>query len=149
MLLNWPAFVLERRINQPLSAVRAGLQVQSMLVPDAPIPVGPDGALRLHTPLGPTLGSYDLAWRADARLVSERGRLIARVELEVDAWSAGATRLQLRPRALHPERWRGRRLRRYFTLAHQAVDHTASQINQLVVAQEADRLHRLVSARST
>lgn len=131
MFLERPAFVLERRINHPPPLVNAAVSTGEPFAAGAQIPLGPAGLLEIDTPLRRTLGSYDLSWRADARLVTPRRRLVARVEIEVGPWSHDATRLQLRPAARHPERWSARRLHRYFTLAHGAADHTARELGSV------------------
>jgi hypothetical protein len=131
MLLDRPAFVLERRINQPLRIARIAMSTETLLPQDAEFALGSDGRLHVDQPLRMTVGSYTLSWRAQARLLNGRGHRVARVELEVDAWSNDATRLQLRPVARHPERWSAQRLRRYFVLAHRAADHTASRLNEI------------------
>jgi hypothetical protein len=130
MFLDPPTFVLERRINQPLPLVNLAVSTGGPFTRDAIVALGSEGSLRVDEPLRRTLGSYDLAWRADGRLVTRRGRLIARVEVTVDGWSNEATRLQLRPVARHPERWSGRRLKSYFRLAHFAIDDAACQLSE-------------------
>jgi len=69
MLLNWPTFVLQRRINVPLASVE--------------------------------------------------------LEIEINAWDPSSTEVVVRPRARHPYRWGGRRLRRYFEVAHLTADALA------------------------
>ena len=138
MFLERPAFVLERRINHPPPLVNAAVSTGSPLVAGADIPLSSAGSLAIDTPLRRTLGSYDLSYRADARLMTPRKRLVAHIEIEVDPWSRSATRLQLRPAARHPERWSARRLRRYFVLAHQAADHTARELGS---AARTPKLH--------
>ena len=144
MFLDRPAFVLERRINQPLTLINTAVSTGQPMAADSELSLGTIGALRADTPLRRTLGSFDMAWRAEARLVTARGRLVARVELEVDAWSAEATRLQIRPIASHPERWSARRLRRYFELAHQAADLTSRSLDALAVEPQLHPLPELV-----
>ena len=154
VVLNPPAFVLERRVNRPLAAVQAALRTQAALVPDATIALVDDAELRVSEPLYPVLGFYDVSWRAGARLLGAplyptgRRRVVARVEIEVDAWSCEATRLQLRPMATHPERWRAHHLERYFALAHDAADRTARRLSQIAREPEAPRAYELVGART-
>lgn len=138
MLLNWPTFVIERRVNQPPQAVQAGLRKSDALAVDTRIALGPIGALQLETPWRPALCWHSLSWRANGRLVNSRGRLVARVEIEVGEWSHDATRLQLRPRARRLERWTGRRIKRYFALAHDAADQTARRLNDVAVAPDLE-----------
>jgi hypothetical protein len=128
MHLAPPAFVLERRIDTPLALVNRAVSTGGPFEPAAELPLGTDGTLSFDTPLRRTLGSFDLAWRADARLLTRRGRPVARVALMVDEWSSDATRLQVRPAAPHPERWSRGRLRRYFRLAHLAADRAAGEL---------------------
>jgi hypothetical protein len=146
MFLDRPAFVLERRVNQPLPAVNAALSIGLPFARDSEWPLGSEGALRVDNPLRRTLGSYDMSWRADARLVTHRGRLVARIEMEVDAWSVDSTRLQLRPVARHPERWGARRLRRYFDLAHRAADGAARELDEIARSPQLHPLPQLVGA---
>ena len=129
MHLSGPAFVLERRINVPLHRLNAALnrdpRSTAMPWPDRP------RALRLDEPFRAVRDSWYPRWRATAALLDEHGRAATTVELEVGAWSADASRLQLRPTSRHPERWSRRRLRRYFALAHLAADQTASALGEL------------------
>jgi len=144
--LNPPAFVLERRINQPLLRVDAAVSTGEPFRRGAAIPLESEGILSIESPLRRTLGSYDLAWRADARLLTRRGWLLARVEVTVDAWSSDATRLQLRPVARHPERWNGWRLKRYFRLAHLAADVAARELNAHAQKPQPQPAPQLVAA---
>jgi hypothetical protein len=130
MQLAPPAFVLERRIDAPPALVNRAVSTGGPFRTATDVPLGWDGALSFDAPLRRTLGSFDLAWRADARLLTRRGRPVARVALTVDGWSDDATRLQLRPAAAHPERWSRRRLRRYFRLAHLAADRAARELHE-------------------
>ena len=149
MLLNWPTFVIERRVNQPPDAVESGLRTSDALAVETRIGLGPDvGALYLETPWRPGLCWHSLSWRANGRLVNSRGHLVARVEIEVGEWSDDATRLQVRPRACHLEHWTGRRIQRHFALAHDAADHTARLLNAIAVAPEPAAAQELVNARA-
>ena len=123
-----PTFVLERRINESTARVNLALSTRDSVVDPCTVSLAGDGVLSFDTPLRCTLGSYDLAWRTKGRLRTRRGRLVARVELTVDAWSSDATRLQIRPASHHPERWGRWRLNRYFRLAHVAADRIAREI---------------------
>ena len=62
---------------------------------------------------------------AQGTLHTNRGQRVARVEVEVGAWSNDATVLTLRPVARNPQRWSGRRATRYFELAHEGADAIA------------------------
>lgn len=146
MHLAPPSFVLERRINQPLPLVNRAVSTGGPFAEASPVSLGWDGALSFDTPLRRTLGSYDLAWRADARLLTRRGRLVARVVLTVDGWSGDATRLQLRPVAVRPERWSRRRLERYFRIAHLAADHAARELDEQTRTPQLRPVPELVKA---
>jgi hypothetical protein len=140
------SFVLERRINQPLPVVNRAVSTGGPFEAASQISLGSDGTLSFDTPLRRTLGSYDLAWRADARLLTRRGRLVARVALIVDGWSADATRLQLRPASVRPERWSRRRLERYFRLAHLAADRAARELHEQSRAPQLQPVPELLKA---
>ena len=146
MHLAPPTFVLERRINQPLPVVNRAVSTGGPFAATSPISLDSDATLTFDTPLRRTLGSYDLAWRADARLLTRRGRLVARVAVTVDGWSADATRLQLRPAAVRPERWGRRRLEQYFRIAHLAADHAAREIHQQSRAPQLQPVPELLKA---
>jgi hypothetical protein len=148
MLLTWPTFVVERRVNQPPQVVQAALRRTDALTVESRIPLGGDGELCFETPWRPALSWHSLSWRANGRLVNGRGRVVARVEIEVGAWAEDATRLQVRPRARRLERWTGRRIQRYFALAHEAADRTARALNELAVAPETEAVRRYVRARA-
>ena len=146
MHLAPPTFVLERRINEPLPVVNRAVSTGGPFAAASPIVLGSDGTLTFETPLRRTVGSYDLAWRADARLVTRRGRLVARVALTVDGWSADATRLQLRPATVRPERWSRRRLERYFRIAHLAADQAARELHRQSRAPQLQPVPELLKA---
>jgi hypothetical protein len=126
--LQWTTFVLSRRIAASMASVELALA-------DGEGILGLDEPFRLEWML-PRLP----AWRTTAQLATPRGRRVARVELEITAWSSDATELVLRPLARHPERWGKRRLRRYFALAHGGIDHVASVLAQ-APAIAGDRRH--------
>ncbi len=73
-------------------------------------------------------------WRAEARLRGRGLRLAryTRVQLEVSAWSEGASQLVMRPVARSPHTWGSRRLRQYFDLSHQAADQLELGLRRLV-----------------
>jgi hypothetical protein len=148
MLLNWPTFVVERRVNQPPGAVQAGLRRSDALTVDTRIGLEHDGTLCVETPWVPALSWRSLSWRANGKLVNGRGHLVARVEIEVGEWSDNATRLQVRPRARRFERWTGRHIKRYFLLAHDAADQTARALNQIAVVPESESIRRFLRARA-
>jgi hypothetical protein len=148
MLLNWPTFVIERRVNKPPQVVQAGLQKSDALAVDTHIGLGEIGELQVETPWRPALCWHSLSWRANGRLVNGHGHLVARVEIEVGEWSDDATRLQVRPRASRIQRWTGRHIKRYFALAHNAADQTARRLNNIAVASELDEIRAIVNARA-
>jgi hypothetical protein len=122
MPLSWPSFVVSRRVNRPLPAVQSVLFDPSSFRPGDTYGVGTEGALTIDTPFRLIVAYPSPSWRATARLFARGSRAVARVELEVSAWSADASELTVRPVARHPERWSRRRLRRYFALAHDGAD---------------------------
>jgi hypothetical protein len=85
MLLSWPTFVVERRVNQPPQVVQAALRRTDALTVESRIPLGIDGELCLETPWRPALSWHSLSWRANGRLVNRRGRVVARVATETEA----------------------------------------------------------------
>ena len=109
--------------------------------------LGSEGRLHIDDGLCITVGTYAMSWRAQGRLLTRRGRVVTRVELEIDAWSNDATRLQVRPIARHPERWGRARLHRYFVLAHDAADHTARLLTDLAVSPQLHPVPELAGAR--
>ncbi len=122
MLLSWPSFVVSRRINRPLPAVQSVLFDPSSFRTGDTYGMGTDGALTIDSPFRLIAEYPTPSWRATARLFSQGSRAVARVELEVAAWSTNTSELTVRPIARHPERWGRRRLRRYFALAHEGAD---------------------------
>jgi len=146
MYLDPPTFVMERRINQPIPVVNLAVSTGGPFTRAAANSLGSDGTFHVDRPLRRTLGSYDLAWRCDARLLTRRGHLVARVEITVDGWSTDATRLRLRPVARHPERWSPPRLRRYFLLANLAADAAARQLDEHAQQPQLRPVPELVAA---
>lgn len=118
-------FVVQRRVNIPLTSVQRGLADRTRLVEDRMLDLGTgvvaiDEALR---PVAPFSAQQPVpTWSGRAQLLSPRGRRVATVEVDVSMWSSGSTCIALRPVARFPDRWSARRLRRYFALAHAAVD---------------------------
>ena len=100
ILLDRSTFVLQRRINRPPDAVSRIIANSVVFGPDCVVASDADGELRLDDAFRPVPGSPGYL-RAEAQLVGPRRR-IARVELEISPWSAGATELVLRPSANHP-----------------------------------------------
>ena len=122
MLLSWPCFVVSRRINRPLEAVQTAIAEPTSFRRGDSYGVGSEGALTIDRPFHLVASYPGPTWRAEGRLFARGSRAVARVELEVAAWSPEATELTVRPIARHPERWGRRRLRRYFGLAHDSAD---------------------------
>jgi hypothetical protein len=59
---------------------------------------------------------------------TRRGRTVERFDIEINAWDAQSTELLVRPRARRPHRWGGRRMRRYFDVAHATADALTCRI---------------------
>ena len=125
MLWGWSAFVLERRINRPLVAVERVVCDPSICRAGSSWPLGSGGStLRLDRSFGvafPPFGVERTSWVAPAT-VARGGRALIALELEINVWAAEAIELVVRPRARHPQRWGGRKLRRYFDMAHASAD---------------------------
>ena len=126
MMLDWPTFVLQRRINRPLGAVEQVLCDPHLLRSGSELDLGSDGMYaHLDGPFGVTFPPFGLdgaSWWAPVSVHTRRGRTAMRFELEVNAWDACSTELLVRPRARHPYRWSGRRLSEYFRVAHNTAD---------------------------
>ena len=144
--LTRPAFVLERRISQPLITIGMALKNSRELM--RTLARGEPGVLLLDGPLRAVPGSLHPSWRATGQLISTRGRPVARIEVHVELSDGETGRLQLRPLAGHPERWGRRRLRSYFGLAHLAADQTIQAMRETAGVRGKDRTedHRLVGA---
>lgn len=126
-------FVLERWVNQPSQAVADVLRDQSIVTPPSGFALGDDGTLfvdeaprRSSLPIAP---GYEL-WRATARLLSGRRRLVARLDIEIGIRAPGSVLVQLRPLDRRPQRWSTRRTRRYFALAHAGADRLEALLNE-------------------
>jgi hypothetical protein len=133
MMLDWPTFVLQRRINHPLSAVEHVLCDPHLLRAGAELDLGADGTyLELDGPFGvmfPPFGVDGASWWAPASVHTRRGRTLGRFDLEINAWDPDSTELLVRPQARHPYRWGGRRLRDYFVVAHTTADRLSQLLN--------------------
>jgi hypothetical protein len=125
MSLDWPTFVLQRRINQPLSEVKRVLCNPAGVEAGAELSLGSQGRLVVDQRFSRAPFPSESSLVAQGTLHTNRGQRVARVEIEVGAWSNDATVLFLRPVARHPERWGGRRANRYFELAHEGADAVA------------------------
>jgi len=126
MILDWPTFVLQRRINRPLADVEAALCDPHLLRAGAVLDLATDGTyMELDGPFGvmfPPFGLDGASWWAPASVHTRRGRTRFRFHVEVNAWDAASTELLVRPQARRPYRWGGHRLCEYFRVAHCAAD---------------------------
>ncbi|MDQ1510137.1 MAG: hypothetical protein QOG50_1981 [Actinomycetota bacterium] len=125
MSLDWPTFVLQRRINQPLSDVTRTLSEPESVGTGGELELGSHGRLVVDQRFSRAPFPSEASFVAQATLHTSRGQRVARVEVEVGAWSNDATVLTLRPVARNPQRWSGRRATRYFELAHEGADAIA------------------------
>jgi hypothetical protein len=126
-----PMFVLQRRINQPLEAVERVLCDPEATRSTSTLLLGDGLDLALERPFGvtfPPFGVDNASWSAPARVSTRRGRTVERFDIEINAWDARSTELLVRPHARHPQRWSGRRMRRYFDVAHATADALACRI---------------------
>ena len=140
MQFNQPMFVLQRRINQPLEAVErvlcdpAAFRASSTI----PLPGGLDVTLeRRFGVTFPPFGVDHASWCAPVRASTRRGRTVERFDVEINAWDAWSTELLVRPRARRPYRWSGRRMRRYFAIAHTTADALTGRIGARAAARVA------------
>jgi hypothetical protein len=138
-------FVLERRVNRPSHSVADVLRDCSILAPPNGLALGGAGMLFVdeapRRTLFPIAPGYE-SWRATARLLSGRRRLVARLDVEFDLMALGSVVLQLRPLDRHPQRWSARHTRRYFALAHAGADRFEQLLNEhaaVVVITDAPR----------
>jgi hypothetical protein len=116
---NFSTFVLQRRINQPFHTVSHTIANPAIFGANCEIAT----SLRLDSAFRCVDAYPTPVFRADASLLSESGRRVSRVEVELSPWTPTAdTELLIRPAAAHPERWSGSRARRYFSHAHQGAD---------------------------
>ena len=130
MMLDWPTFVLQRRINRPLGEVEEVLCDPQLLRAGAVLVLETDGtSVVLDGPFGvmfPPFGLDGASWWAPASARTRRGRTRFRFDLEINAWDADSTELLVRPQARRPYQWGGHRLREYFRVAHCAADQLSS-----------------------
>ncbi len=125
MSLDWPTFVLQRRINQPLADVQRTLCDPASVGTGGELELGSHGRLIVDQRFSRAPFPAQESFVAQGTLHTSRGQRVARVEVEVGAWSNDATVLMLRPVARNPQRWSGRRATRYFELAHEGADAIA------------------------
>ena len=133
-------FVLERRVNRPSDAVARALRNRSTVVPATGFALGDQGTLLVDDvprPSSPPIVPGKESWRTTARLLTGRGRLVARIDIEVIPWTPGSVSIQLRPLDRRASRWGPRRTRRYFALAHAGADRLEQLLNE--TASMADR----------
>ena len=121
-VLDWQTFVLQRRINRPSQEVFHAISNPAVFGPGAVLSSDANGALRLEESFWHVTRFGRFVWRTNAHLLRNDGRRLAAVEIEISPWSQVDTELLIRPRARHPQRWSGRRLRRYFAQAHRSAD---------------------------
>ena len=142
MQFNQPMFVLQRRVNEPLGAIERVLCDATLLGAGATHAL-PDGArLELERPFGvafPPFGVDFASWSAPASVYTGRGRRAVKFDIEINAWDATSTEVLVRPRARHPSRWGGRRMRRYFDVAHATADAFTGRIGARAAAPVALR----------
>ena len=144
MLLNWPTFVLQRRVNVSLERIERVLCAPHLIRGGLELDVGADGMrVRLESPFGvmfPPFGIERASWCAPATVRTPRGRKIVELEIEINAWDAGSTEVLVRPHARHPYRWSGRRLRAYFRVAHLTADALTHFLRELATAPAATQV---------
>ena len=139
MLFNRPMFVLQRRINQPLEAVELVLCDPVATRSTSTVPLGDGLDLALGRSFGvtfPPFGVDNASWCAPARVSTRRGRTVEQFDIEINAWDGRSTELLVRPRAKHPHRWSGRRMRRYFEVAHATADALTCHIGAQAAASQ-------------
>ena len=125
MQFNQPMFVLQRRVNEPLDAVERVLCDPTLLRAGSTHALGGGLWLRLERPFGvafPPFGVDFASWSAPAVVYAGRSRRTVKFDIEVNAWDSRSTELLVRPRTRSPYRWSGRRMRRYFEVAHTTAD---------------------------
>ena len=126
MMLDWPTFVLQRRLNVPLASIERVLCSPQVLRGGSELALDTEGlCVRLDAPFGvmfPPFGCDGASWRAPATVRTRRGRNRVRLEIEINAWDAHSTEVVVRPHARRPYRWRGHRMREYFRVAHVTAD---------------------------
>jgi hypothetical protein len=140
MQFSQPMFVLQRRINEPLGAVERVLCDATLLSAGAEHDLGGGAWLVLERPFGvafPPFGVEFASWSAPARVYTRRGGRPVKFELEINAWDGATTELLVRPRARSPYRWSGRRMRRYFAVAHATADSITCLLRSRATTAEA------------
>jgi hypothetical protein len=152
MMLNWPTFVLQRRINLPLAAVERVLCSPHLIRGGTELVLDSEAmCVRLESPFGvmfPPFGYDGASWCAPATVRTRRGRSRVRLEIEINPWDANSTEVVVRPQARRPYQWGGRRMREYFRVAHLTADlltrFLSANATALAQAPGSDRLARSV-----
>jgi hypothetical protein len=143
MQLNQPMFVLQRRITAPLGAVEHVLCDASLFGAGAMHELGNGALLEIERPFGvvfPPFGVEFTSWSAPARVRTRRAARAIKFELEINPWDGATTELLVRPRARSPYRWSGRRMRRYFGVAHATADGVTCLLRSHAASPEPARL---------
>jgi hypothetical protein len=151
-MLNWPTFVLQRRINVPLDAVERVLCSPHLIRGGTEFDLDADDmSVRLESPFGvmfPPFGYDGASWCAPAIVRTRHAWNRIHLEIEINAWDASSTEIVVRPRARRPYQWTGRRMREYFRVAHLTADlltqFLSANAAALANAQSSDRLARSV-----
>ena len=125
-LLDSPKLVVERKISQPLEALKLVVRAPRLLRAGAVLALDDrETVLRFDRPFGVTLppfGHADTSWSAPVSARTPRGHAVEHFELELNRWDGLSTELLVRPRATRPDRWGSGHLRRYFGVAHATAD---------------------------
>lgn len=141
MVLSGPDFVLERRVNRPSNALARTLRDRETVAPAVGFPLGDGATLLVDETLrpwpDPMVPGHD-SWRTTGRLLTSRGRLFVRLDIEIATWARDSVTVQLRPLGRSPQRWGARRTRRYFTLAHAGADQIEHLLNDAAATEGCD-----------
>jgi RimJ/RimL family protein N-acetyltransferase len=134
--LGRSTFVLERRVNRPSDAVARVLRDRLTVAPAGGFGLGNEGTLLVEEVprRSPASSAGQESWRTTGKLLTGRGRLVSRLDIEVSEWAPGSVVIQLRPLAGRTQRWGTRRTRRYFTLAHAGADQLERLLNETASA---------------
>jgi hypothetical protein len=127
-------FVLTRRVGRAPELVERALP---RLPPGVPAGLTFLGLFERRSIVGPW-GSGPAERTAPAQLWTGR-RSPERVVVELGPWARDVVELRVRPTAARPERWRGRRQRRYFDRGHEAIDGLARALERETLAPTARR----------
>jgi hypothetical protein len=127
--------VIERHLDQPVAVVHRMLLQDAPLAPGTRVDCGTDGSLvvdgvlRAVVVAGASTPASTRVWCASGHLLA-RGRRLADVDIELDGAEpeGSRTRLVLRPRHRHPQRWRAGRRRRYVGVASTCADELCAAL---------------------